>query len=219
MSSDDIKLTLDKRQVLGKQVKALRRNGRVPAVIHNHGKESVIVDAPLLELTRVYEQAGKHHPVDLKVGDQAYLAIIKDIDLDPRMNTLRHVVFNAVHQNEKVKAEVPIHLEGDSIAQKAGLMVLPQLEEIEVEATPRNIPDKIVVNIEALAEVGDKITVANLEKSDKYVIITEAEHPIVSVIETPAQQSEESEAEGTEEITGEANTQNKQDEDKIQTAE
>lgn len=200
MSSDDIKLTLDKRQVIGKQVRALRRQGRIPAVIHNHGKESVIVDGPILEITKVFEQAGKHHPVDLKVDDQAYLAIIKDVDFDPRKNTLRHIVFNAVRQNEKVKAEVPVLLEGDSLAQKAGLMILPQLEDIEIEATPRNIPDKIIVNIEALAEIGDRIIVSDLKKSDKYTIVTEAEHPIVSVIETPAQQSEEDQEKSDTEV-------------------
>lgn len=196
MSTGDITLTLEKRDVVGKQVRALRREGKVPAVIHNHGKESVVVNAPFMEITKVYQAAGKHHPVDLKVGDQKYLAIIKDVDLDPRKNTLRHVVFNAVRQNEKVKAEVPIHFEGDSEAEKAGLMLLPQLEVVEVEATPRNLPDAIVVDVSGLAEIGDKVHVSDLQAPEGVAIITDPEHPVISVIETPAQQSEEAENEG-----------------------
>lgn len=201
MSKGDITLTLSKRDVVGKQVRALRREGKVPAVIHNHGKESVVVDAPFIEVTKVYQSAGKHHPVDLKVGDEKYLAIIKDVDLDPRKNTLRHVVFNAVRQNEKVKAEVPIHFEGDSSAEKAGLMLLPQLEVVEVEAIPRSLPDAIIVNVEGLAEIGDKIHISDLKAPEGVVILGDAEHPVISVIETPAQQSEEAEeaAEGSEE--------------------
>ncbi len=195
MSTGDITLTLEKRKVVGKQVRALRREGKVPAVIHNHGKESVVVDAPFIEITKTYEKAGKHHPVDLKVGDEKYLAIIKDVDLDPRKNTLRHVVFNAVRQNEKVKAEVPVHFEGDSAAEKAGLMLLPQLEVVEVEATPRNLPDAIVVDVSNLAEIGDKIHVSDLKAPDGVVIVAEPEQSVISVIETPAQQSEEAEAE------------------------
>lgn len=204
MSKGDITLTLEKRTVVGKQVRALRREGKVPAVIHNHGKESIVVDAPFNELTKIYEKAGKHHPVDLTVGSDKYLAIIRDVDLDPRMNTLRHVVFNAVHQNEKVQTEVPLRFEGDSEAEKAGLMLLHQLENVEVEATPRNLPDEIVINVESLAEVGDKISVADLQAPDNVTIITDAEHSVVAVIETPAQQSEEAEVEESTEAEASA---------------
>lgn len=196
MSSDTITLKLSKREVVGKQVRALRRDGKVPAVIHNHGKDSIVVDAPFVDMTKVFEKAGKHHPVDLTVGSDKYLAIIRDVDLDPRKNTLRHVVFNAVRQNEKVQTEVPIHFEGDSAAEKAGLMLLPQLEVVEVEATPRNLPDQIILSVDSLAEVGDKIVVADLEAPEGVTIITDPEHPVVSVVETPAQVSEESESEG-----------------------
>ncbi len=201
MSSDTITLALNQRSVVGKQVRALRREGRIPAVIHNHGKDSIIVDVPLLDVAKVYEKAGKHHTVDLTVGSDKYLAIIKSVDFDPKKNTLRHIVFDSLHQNEKVKTEVPLKFEGDSIAEKAGLMLLHQLESIELEATPRNLPDNIVVNVEKLAEVGDKITVGDLLAPENVVFITDAEHPIVAVIETPAQQSEEAEsgeAEATE---------------------
>lgn len=201
MSSDTIALTLGERKVVGKQVRALRREGRVPAVIHNHGKDSIIVDAPFIEITKVYEKAGKHHPVDLTVGKDKYLAIIRDVDLDPRKNDLRHVVFNAVRQNEKVQTEVPLRFEGDSEAEKSGLMLLHHLENIEIEATPRNLPDEIVVNVEKLAEVGDKIIVGDVKAPENVEFITDAEHPIVAVIETPAQQSEESETDESAEQT------------------
>lgn len=203
MSTGDITLTLEKRDVVGKQVRALRREGKVPAVIHNHGKDSIIVNAPFIEITKVYQQAGKHHPVDLEVGGDKYLAIIRDVDLDPRKNTLRHVVFNAVRQNEKVQTEVPIHFEGDSAAEKAGHMLLPQLEAVEIEATPRNLPDQFVVKVDELAEIGDKITVATLDVPEGVTILTDAEHPIISVVETPAEVSEESETEAEEGAEGE----------------
>lgn len=193
MKLGDITLTLKKREIVGNQVRALRRSGRIPAVIHNHGKDSIIVDAPFVQMVKIYQAAGKHHPVDLTVGSDKYLAIIKDVDLDPRMNTLRHVVFNAIKQNEKVKTEVSIHLEGDSEAEKTGLMILPQLEIVEVEAVPRNLPSKIVVNIEGLANIGDKLLVSDIKAPEGVTILTDPEHPVVSVIETPAQQSEEAE--------------------------
>ncbi len=202
MATGDITLTLEKRDIIGKQVRALRRSGATPAVIHNHGKASIIVNAPSIEMAKVYQAAGKHHPVDLRVGSEKYLAIIKEVDLDPRKNTLRHVVFDAVRQNEKIQTEVPVRLEGDSAAEKAGLMLLPQLEQVKVEAVPRSLPDELTINIEHLTEIGDKVTVADLTAPEGVTIITDAEHPIVSVIETPAQQSEEAAAEGEEAAEG-----------------
>lgn len=201
MSKDEIAVTLNKRTVLGKQVRALRRKNVIPAVIYDHGKESIIVQAPLLDLDKVYQKAGKHHPVDLTVDGKKYLAIIKDVDLDPRKNTLRHVVFDSIHQNELVKTEVPLHFEGDSQAEKAGLMLLRQLDQVEVEATPRNLPDSITVDVTDLAEIGDRIIVSDLKLPDNVTVMTDAEHPVVAVIETPAQQSEESETEGADEAT------------------
>lgn len=194
MSTGDITLTLEKRTVVGKQVRALRRENTVPAVIHNHGKESVIVSAPFVELTKVFEEAGKHHPVNLTVGGDKYLALIKTVDLDPRKNTLRHVVFGAIRQNEKVKAEIPLHLEGDEIpAEKAGYMVITHLDHVEVEALPRDLPDVLNVSTASLAEIGDKISVADIKVPEGVTMLTELEHSIASVEETKAQMSEESE--------------------------
>lgn len=213
MSTNDITLSLTKRTVIGKQVRALRRSGKVPAVIYDHGKESIIVEAPTLEVTKVYEKAGKHHAIDLNVENQKYLAIIKDVDLDPRKNTIRHIVFDSLNQNEKVKTEVPIKFEGNSSAEKAGLMLLHQLEVLEVEATPRNLPDSISVNVETLAEIGDRILVSDLIVPNEVTIITDPEHSVVSVIETPAQQSEEEET-GSEEASEEPESENKSDTEK-----
>ena len=218
MSTNDIALSLTKRTVIGKQVRALRRSGKVPAVIYDHGKESIIVEAPIMEVTKVYEKAGKHHAIDLDVENQKYLAIIKDVDFDPRKNTIRHIVFDSLNQNEKVKTEVPIRFEGNSSAEKAGLMLLLQLEVLEVEATPRNLPDSVSVNVETLAEIGDRILVSDLTVPNEVTIITDSEHSVVSVIETPAQQSEEEET-GSEEATEETESENKSDAEKTPASE
>jgi len=61
----DITLDLEKREITGKAVKRLRDQGLVPAVIHDHGKDSIVVMAPYLDMLKVYQKAGKHHPVNL----------------------------------------------------------------------------------------------------------------------------------------------------------
>src|SRR5581483_8267846 len=193
MADVDAPVKLEQRTVVGKGLNHLRRDGVIPAVIHNHGQDSIHVMGPEMELVRVYHAAGKHHPLNLEVGSQKFLALIKDAHFDPVKRRLRHVVFQAIKQDETVEAEVPIKLEGDIPAEKIGLMVLHQLDHVEVEALPRNLPDELIVDATKLAELQDEITVADLQVPEGVTILTDIEHPIARVVETRAQIAEEAE--------------------------
>ncbi len=196
MTDASVNLALQEREVLGKQVRGLRREGLVPAVIHDHGKVSQHVMAPTVEITKAYLHAGKHHPINLTVGSKKYMALIKDADFDPRKHLLRHVVFNAIKADEKQQTEVPVHFaEGEIPAEKAGLMVIRTLDAVEIEALPKDLVDELVVDASVLVEIGDKITVADIKIPNGVTILTEPEHSIAVVEETKAQMSEEAEAE------------------------
>ncbi len=197
MAGSSIALSVQERSVLGKAVKQLRRDGLVPAVIHDHGKPSRVIMIPNLELAKAYQKAGKHHPLALKLGDEDYMALIKDIRFDPRKHELQHVVFNAIKQDETVETEVPIVLEGEIPAEKVGLIVINTLDHIDIEALPKDLIDEIRVNAEGLVEIGDKLTVADLPVPEGVTILTEIEHTIAVVEEPRAHVEEEAEvAEG-----------------------
>lgn len=211
----DKPLELKERTVLGKGLSGLRQEGMVPAVVHNHGRQSIHVMAPELEMERIYEAAGKHHPLNLEVSGQKYLALIKDAHFNPVKRRLQHVVFQAIKRDEKVEAEVPIQLEGEIPAEKIGLQVLRHLDEVEIEALPANLPDFLVADASVLAEIGDKITVADLKVPEGVTILTEPEQSIAAVVEPKEQvveapevevaEGEEGAAEGAEEAAeGEA---------------
>ena len=197
-----IALSLDKRDILGKSVKHLRKQGILPAVIHDHGKDSIIVMGSYSDIYKAYKHAGKHHPIELSVGSKKFTALIKDADFNPKHNTLTHVVFNAVNANQTVEAEIPVHIVGDSPAAKAGLMVIHTLSHVDVEAVPSKLPDELTVDGEKLVELGDKLTVADIVVPEGVIIMTEPEHIVAVVEETKAQLSEESE-EATEETASE----------------
>jgi large subunit ribosomal protein L25 len=207
MTNIDDAIKLEERSVLGKGLNSLRSDGKVPAVIHNHGQESVHVMGPESELLKVYREAGKHHPLNLQVGSQKYLALIKDVHFNPVKHQMQHIVFQAIRQNETVEAEVPVHLEGEVPAEKVGLMVLTQLDSVQVEALPRNLPDVLTVDATKLVELHDKLTVEDIVVPEGVTILTELEHPIATVVETKAQISEEAEeAEAGEAAEGEGET-------------
>lgn len=207
VSDEKISLTLEQRDVFGKAVKGLRRDGVVPAVVHNHGKDSLHVQAPAVQLTKVYLTAGKHHPVDLTVGGKKYLALIKDADFEPKKHTLRHVVFNAIRQDEKTTAEIPLVLTGEIPAEKASLIVLRHLEQVEVEALPRDLVDQLEVDATSLAENGDKIQVSDITVPNGVTILTDPEATIATV-EIPRDQVAEANAAAEEQ----AETDGKADE-------
>jgi large subunit ribosomal protein L25 len=205
MGSLDEPLKLQERTVVGKRLASLRREGLVPAVIHNHGQPSLHVAVGEREMALVYKEAGKHHPLSLSVGSQNFLALIKDVHVNPVRRHMQHVVFQAIRQDEKVEAEVPVRIEGEIPAEKMGLVVLHQLDEVEVEALPKDLPDQFVVEGAKLAELHDKITVGDLSVPAGVIILTDPEHPIATVVETKAQMSEE-EAEPVEgEVDAEGN--------------
>lgn len=209
MSQDSINLTLEPRSVTGKAVKHLRREGTVPAVIHDHGKDSVLVQADYNTLVKVWQQAGKHHPVNLKTNDKTYTALIKTAEFDPRKHMLTHVVFNAVDKNQKVEAEVPVHAHYDegnesSPAERNGLIVLSHLDAVQVKAIPSKIPDFLEYDAEKLVEIGDNITVADLTVPEDVELLTEPEHSIATVYEPSALQAANEAAAGEAEAGDEA---------------
>jgi large subunit ribosomal protein L25 len=187
--AEDISLKLEERTVLGKQVRQLRRDGFIPAVIHDHGKPSVHVMGKFPEVYKVYRQAGRHHAIKLSVGDKTYTALIKTTAFEPRKHVLSHIVFGAVEANEKVTAEIPIRLTDDIPAERASLLVIRHLEAVEVEALPKDLPDEIVVDAAPLVEVGDKLSVSDIVVPSGVVIITEPEHAIATVYEPSAVQA------------------------------
>jgi large subunit ribosomal protein L25 len=213
MSQDSITLEVEARTVSGKAVKHLRKDGLVPAVIHDHGKESILIQGTYLDLSRVYKAAGKHHPVELKTPTHSYVVLIKDAEFEPRKNQLTHLVFNAVDKNQKVEAEIPVHpqyAEGNesSPAERTGLIVLSQLESVEVRAIASKLPDVLYYDAEKLVEVGDHATVADIIVPEGVEFITEDSHTIATVFEPSALAAANDAAGGdatADEATGDAN--------------
>lgn len=187
----EVTLELSKREVTGKAVKNIRKAGFVPAVIHDHGKPSIIVQAEYQAIHQAYATAGKHHPVQVKAGGKTYTTIIKAVTRDPRYNALTHVVFNAVKAHEKVTTDVPVRAKLDegneaTPAERAGLMVLHNLTTVEIEAPASKLPDVLEFDGEKLVEVGDHATVADLVVPSGVVVKTDATQTIASVFEPSA---------------------------------
>lgn len=165
---DKLSLKLDVRTVQGKKVAKLRKDGLVPGVVYGPGIEPISVQVAENVMGKLYRQAGTYTPVHLSIDGKRKIAMIKEVDRDPVRGSIRHVSFHAVKANEPVIAEVPIHLvgEGESEAEKNGLVILQTLDKIEVKALPMDLPDAIEVSVLEMKEAGDKVTLADAKLAD-----------------------------------------------------
>lgn len=212
--SESIELVAEKREVTGKKVRTLRNEGYVPATIYEKGKESVNVRVQYIPLAKAYAHAGMGQPVELTVGSKKVLTMIKDVHVDPAKNTIMHVAFHAVNAKDPVEAEIPVHIEGEVPAEKAGNFIVRPNDHVLVKALPADLPEVINVSAEKLVEPGDHLTVADIVAIPKVEIMSESELTLATVEEPRKVEEPEPEAEvdaadvpsdhGTEETPEEA---------------
>lgn len=162
---NEISLKLDERTAEGKKVAKLRESGFVPSVVYGGQDDPIATQSPIVETMKVVRTAGKHTPVNLMIDGKKNLAIIKDIDVDPVKHQLRHVAFHTINKNDIITTEVPIILvgQGESAAEKAGLVVLQAIEHLEIKAKPVNLPESIELSIVDLASTDNKLTVSDIK--------------------------------------------------------
>ena len=193
MSKEDITLSAQKREVFGKQVKQLRSDGHTPAVIHERGKDSLHVVVNAGEFKKVFSAAGKHHAIKLDIDGKKYTTLLKDVVYAPARTDILHAVFQAIREDEKVTAEIPLKLSGEIPAEKASLLVLAHLDHITVEALPKDLIDSVEVDASVLAEVGDKLHASDIRLPSGITLKTDPEAAIASV-EMPKDQIAEADA-------------------------
>lgn len=161
----DISLKLDTRQAHGKKVAGLRRDGFIPSVVYGGHDAPISTQSADVETAKVIHSAGKHTPVHLTIDGKKKLAIIKDIEIDPVKHRVIHVSFHAIKQGDVITTEVPIVLtgEGESAAEKAGLIILQAIETIEVKAKPADLPESLEISILGLTTDEDKLTLHDVK--------------------------------------------------------
>lgn len=199
-------LKADKRTVLGKKIKQLRRQGIVPGNVFGKGVDSQSIQVNSTEFNRVYKEAGETSLVWLKIEGEAKdrPTLITGVAFNPINGEKLHIDFHQVNLKEKVTANVPVEIIGESELINSNLAVLSQsLNEIEVEALPTDIPESITFDISSLKEIGDQLKVSDAKVSADVEIKTDPEQMVVSLQE-PQKEEEPlvTEAEVSEEATG-----------------
>ena len=171
----------------------LRRDGRLPAVVYGEGGETVAITIQ----THAFETLLRHHErvVDLEMGGEAQQVLIHQIQWDHLGDHLMHVDFIRASRGKKVEVEVVVDYVGHPKGTPRGEFV-KNLQELKIEATPRSIPEHIVVNVTDL-DIGDSLHVSDLEMPEGVTCLTDLETLVCSV-QARAEEVEEEVVEGEE---------------------
>lgn len=190
------KLVVEKRTVLGKKVKKLRREGILPANIYGKEIKSLAVQVPLTEFEKVYKETGETGLLDLEVNKELHPVLIHNLQIDPLTRSPLHADFFQVNLKEKVKTMVPVVTlnEAKAVTDKLGILLQP-LSEVEVEALPEDLPEKIEVDVASLSAVDEQITVSDLKLPKGVEILTDSSQVVVKIAELVTKEAEAQAAE------------------------
>jgi len=165
---EKVVLKATKRDVVGKQVKALRREGKLPAVIYGRHTDPINVNLEAHAAAIALAKVTSSSLVTLDVEGTEHLALVREKQRDYIKNKLLHVDFLAVSLTEKLRTVVPVHFVGLSLAVKDfNAVMVHNLEELEVECLPADLPERIDVDISVLNRPGEGIRLHDVHVSDK----------------------------------------------------
>lgn len=181
---DRLSLKANERTVLGKKVKKLRADGLIPGHVFGNKIETEHVSVSNHDFMLVYATAGETGLIDLKISDEKVRPVlIRDVQLDPVSGKPLNIDFYQVNLKEKVKVPVPIVLIGEepeSVHIGEAVIIQP-MSEIEVEALPTDLPEKIEVDISLLKQIDDTILVSQLQMPEGVEILAEPEAVVVKL--------------------------------------
>lgn len=199
-------LQVNHREILGRKVKQLRKQGIIPANVFGMGDPSQSIKVDINEFIRVFDEAGETSVINLSIdGKKTIPVLVSQVDYDVVTDEVIHVDFRKVNLKEKIVANVPVELIGVAPAEKLGGIIVQSLDELEVEALPTDLPEKIEVDISVLTEIGQNVSIEDLTLAGDIEIMNEPDTVLVSAQEVTEEEPEpETEVEVTDGEEGEA---------------
>ena len=193
MPTHTIELQAEPRDVFGKHVRRLRRQGIVPANIYGHG-DARPIQALARALEHMLVHGGRTGIVTIAVNGGAETALLKEIQRDPRSGQILHIEFQAVSLEEEVISTVPVRFIGESVAvtKLGGVMTHPRTE-LRLAARAGDLPDVIEVDVSAITELHGAIHISDLPASATYQYLDPPEE-VLAMVQPPKGEAEEAEA-------------------------
>lgn len=186
-----LKMEAKSRRVVGKQVRALRRQGLLPAVLYGRGISPQPLELEARAASKVLSRAGGSTLVELTVDGETHNVLVREIQRDPIRADIRHVDFLKVAMDVAIRTSVPLEIVGEAPAVKTyGGVLVTGLGEIEVEALPGDLPDRVTVDLSGLTGIGQSITVGDLYAGKNVKVLTPPDEVVLRVMAQVAEEVE-----------------------------
>lgn len=196
--AEQVELAAEKRTVLGKQVKQLRRQGWTPGVMYGHNFEPVPLQFETRRLQQLLSQVGGSQLISIKIEGQRQpeAALVRDVQRDFIRQTVLHVDFYRVAMTERLTTEIPLEIIGESPVVERGEGILLQgISTIEVECLPGDLVDAIEVDLSDLTELDQALYVRDLAVPSSIDILTDVDEMITRVVPLTTEEAFEEELE------------------------
>jgi large subunit ribosomal protein L25 len=209
----EMSLKAQPRELTGRKVKQLRRQGIVPVVVYGRKQEPAILQVNERDFARMLQAGGSSQLVELVTADGAtHNVLVREIQQHPVNHHIIHADFYAVSMTETQEVEVPVISVGEPEALASGLMVLQALDHVLIEALPADTPSHVEVDITAL-DLDRMITVADLPQLDGVTYLTSEDEPVFNMVTTRVEEEEEEEIEEGEMVEPEVVSRGKEEEE------
>ncbi len=199
-----MKLTVENRSLIGKKVKSLRKEMKVPAVIYGkHLDKNIHVTLDKNAFLKIHHEAWKSKPIDLISDDSSIkeMVLIHDIQVDPVTNYVLHVDFVWIKKGEKVHTTVDLVFEGISPVEKDKLWNIQRVKyTLEIVALPKDLPKEIVVDLTLIKTTHDVLHVADIVVPKWVEILDDPKQTIATVSATSEEEIEEDEVSAVDSI-------------------
>jgi len=174
-------LEATRRDLTGKQVKQMRAQGLIPAVLYGPAFEALPLQVSWTALRPVLRDAGGTHLIELNVDGEQHSALVRQVQRDPIRGDVLHVDFFRVRMDVAIRTEVPVVLVGHADAiEDAGGVINHEMTHVLVECLPADLPAEVAVDVSGLREVGDNILAAQLPVLPGVTYLVEGNEVVVS---------------------------------------
>lgn len=182
--AEDIQLSVKSRQVIGKQVRALRREGWIPLSIYGAHVQPRNMQVEERVLRTVINKAGHNRLIRLDMGDgQPHVVITREIQREPVSGKFWHVDFQEISLTEKMEIQIPVVLKGTPPITKTGEgLLIRGLDQVTVRVLPTDLIPEIEVDVSGLLNLNDALHVSDLKLGDKIEILTAPEEMLAKLI-------------------------------------
>jgi large subunit ribosomal protein L25 len=176
-------VSAEPREVVGKKVSALRRQGLLPAVVYGHGKASQPIQLEARAFQELMRQTTRNSLVDLKIGSgRATPVLLQGIHEHPVRRNPIHVDFYVVKMTEELSVDVPVNYVGTSHAvDKLGGTLLHIREHVSIRALPGDLPHALDLDVSALADFDAILHVSDLSVPAEVTVLTDPDEPVARV--------------------------------------